>query len=344
MIAGALAGLEPLTSVKTACALLGKDRATLYRQRNPAPRPQAPPRPRAPHPAALSPADQEQVLAVLDADRFADKSPAQVWAILLDEGTYLASISTMYRLLRADGQVRERRAQAIHPARVRPELVADRPDQVWSWDITKLKGPFRGIWFDLYAMLDIFSRKAMRWEVHATENAELASAFMENAIICNGGMRPGAIHADRGTSMTSKPVAALLADLNISQSHSRPHVSNDNPYSEAQFKTLKYCPVFPGRFGSLQDARAFCDVFFTYYNNEHRHSGIGLHTPASVHDGTALAIQAHRQQVLGQAYAASPSRFRGRRPVPPALPAKVWINQPPATIETEATPQKTRVA
>ena len=174
------------------------------------------------------------LLAVLDGDRFADKSPAQAWAILLDEGTYLASISTMYRVLRAEGQVRERRAQASHPARVRPELVATGPSQVWSWDITKLKGPWRGIYFDLYVILDIFSRKAIRWEVHATENGDLAKTFIEHAITANGGINPGAIHADNGTSMTSKTVTQLLSDLKISRSHSRPHVSNDNPYSEAQ--------------------------------------------------------------------------------------------------------------
>lgn len=257
---------------------------------------------------------------MLDAERFADESPAQVWAILLDEGTYLASVSTMYRVLRADGQVRERRAQAAHPARVRPELVATGPSQVWSWDITKLKGPWRGIYFDLYVMLDIFSRKAVGWGVHATENGDLARAFIEHAITGNGGIAPAAIHADNGTSMTSKTVAQLLADLQISRRHPRPHVSNDNPYSEAQFKTLKYCPDFPGSFESLHQARGFCDVFFTYYNNEHRHSGIGLHTPSSVHDGTAWAIQVHRQHVLDEAFAASPHRFRGRRPLAPPCP------------------------
>ena len=263
MIDTALAELEPLTSAKTACRLLGKSRATLYRQRNPAPAADKLAGSRAPHPAALSPAERDALLAALNQDRLADKSPAQAWAILLDEGTYLASISTMYRVLREHGQVRERRAQAAHPPRARPELMADGPGQVWSWDITKLKGPWRGIWFDLYVMLDIFSRKAMRWEVHATENAGLATAFIENAITASSGVAPRFIHADRGTSMTSKPVAALLADLRITQSHSRPRVSNDNPYSEAQFKTLKYCPAFPGRFGSLHDARAFCNVFFT---------------------------------------------------------------------------------
>jgi putative transposase len=343
VISEALTGLEPFTSVKTACALLGKARATLYRQRNPQQAREMPAGPRAAHPAALSAGEQEQLLAVLNAERFADKSPAQAWAVLLDEGTYLASISTMYRVLRAADQVRERRAQAAHPARVRPELTADGPSQVWSWDITKLKGPSRGIWFDLFVMLDIFSRKAIHWEVHATENADLATAFIDAAVISNSGIAPNAIHAGRGTSMTSKPVAVLLSDLHISQSHSRPHVSNDNPFSEAQFKTLKYCPAFPGQFGSLPGARAFSEVFFAYYNNEHRHSGIGLHTPASVHDGTATRIQARRALVLQQAYAANPSRFR-RPPAPPPLPAKVWINQPPATIETKVTSQKNQAA
>jgi putative transposase len=340
----AFAGLEPLIPVTKACALLGKARATLYRQRNPVPKPGKPPVPRPAHPAALTAAERAGLLAVLDGERFTDKSPAQVWAILLDEGTYLASISTMYRVLRADGQVSERRAQAAHPARVRPELVADGPSQVWSWDITKLKGPWRGTYFDLYVMLDIFSRKAVGWEVHATENGGLAAAFIENAIAGNAGIAPGAIHADNGTSMTSKTVTQMLADLKISRTHSRPHVSNDNPYSEAQFKTLKYCPAFPGSFESIHDARTFCDVFFTYYNHEHRHSGIGLHTPASVHDGTAWAIQARRQHVLDDAFAASPRRFRGRRPLAPSLPARVWINQPRATIETQEAPQTTQVA
>ena len=344
MIDEALIELEPLTSSGAACRLLGKSRATLYRQRNPGPPRERSATTRPSYPSALSDTERAELLAVLNDARFADKSPAQVWAILLDEGAYLASISTMYRVLRAEGQVRERRAQAAHPPRVRPELAADGPDQVWSWDITKLKGPWRGAYFDLYVMLDIFSRKAMRWEVHTTENADLARAFIENAIIGNGGVAPRAIHADRGTSMTSKPVAALLDDLHISQSHSRPHVSNDNPYSEAQFKTLKYCPVFPGQFGSIHDARAFSEPFFDYYNNHHRHSGIGLYTPASVHDGTAITIRACRQQVLDDAFAASPHRFHGRRPQAPTLPAKVWINQPRAIIETQEAPQTNQAA
>jgi transposase InsO family protein len=240
----------------------------------------------------------------------------------------------MYRVLASRDEVRDRRAQAAHPPRVRPELVADGPDQVWTWDITKLKSEWRGLYFDLYVMIDIYSRKAIHWEVHATETGDLAKEFMENSIIANGGARPGYLHADNGTSMKSKPVADLLADLRITQSHSRPHVSNDNPYSEAHFKTLKYCPAFPGKFASLGEAREFCDLFFTYYNTEHRHSGIGLHTPQTVHDGTARAIQARRQQVLDDAYAARPDRFR-RPPKAPELPRKAWINQPRPTIESQ---------
>jgi putative transposase len=190
------------------------------------------------------------------------------------------------------------------------------------------------VYYDLYVILDIFSRKVIHHEVHPTETGELAEAFIDHAIAANNGVRPRAIHADRGTSMTSQPVAGLLAMLGIDQSHSRPHVSNDNPYSEAQFKTLKYCPAFPGNFGCIQDARSFCDIFFAYYNHEHRHSGIGYHTPATVHDGTAVQIQARRAEVLNAAYTANPHRFH-RRPKPPKLPTKVWINKPPTTIETE---------
>jgi transposase InsO family protein len=216
--------------VKRACELLGKSRATLHRQRNRRPAPErSEPAARAPHPASLTREEQEALLSVLNSDRFADKSPAQVWAILLDEGIYLASVSSMYRVLRAADQVRERRAQAAHPPRVRPELVADGPDQVRTWDITKLKGPWRGTYFDLYVMIDIFSRKAIHQEVHLTETGELAGEFIENAIIASGGARPGYIHADNGTSMTSKTVTDLLTDLKITKSHSRPHVWNDNP-------------------------------------------------------------------------------------------------------------------
>src|SRR5690606_30335844 len=247
-----------------------------------------------------------------------------------DEGTYLCSESTMYRILRERGEVRERRRQAQHPPRVRPELVAHAPNEVWTWDITKLSGPHRGVYYDLYVMLDIYSRYAVGWQVAARESGELAEEFIADAV-ARIGVAPKAVHADRGTSMTSKPVAALLAELNIDRSHSRPRVSNDNPYSESQFKTLKHCPAFPDRFGSLTDARAFCDQFFAYYNHEHRHRGIGLHTPASVHFGPADKIRAERAEVLDAAYAANPDRFR-RRPTPPPVPGAAWINQPPATV------------
>jgi putative transposase len=285
--------MEAALGTVQACRILGNSRAGLYRQRNPRPPVYGPRRPCV-HPAELSADERELVLAVLDAPRFADKSPGQVGAILLDEGVYRCSPATMYRLLRERGQTGERRAQAAHPATKKPELQADGPNQVWSWDITKLKGPVRGVYYLLYVIIDIFSRKVVHWEIWPTETGTLAKEFIEHAIEANGGVRPGAVHADRGTAMTSNTVSGLLALLGIDQSHSRPRVSNDNPYSEAQFKTLKYCPAFPGRFGSIEDANVFCGQFFDYYNREHRHSGIGMHTPATVHDGTAAAIHARR--------------------------------------------------
>jgi len=318
-----------VVGIAPACALTGKSRATLYRHRHPKPaQTEDRPRPaRAAPPNALTEPERARLLAVLDSARFADKSPRQVWAVLIDEGVYLASVSTMYRVLREAGQVHDRRAQARHPPTKKPELIARRPNEVWSWDITKLEGPYPGVYYHLYVMLDIFSRHVVYWEVHSTELGDLAMHFIEEAIAVNSGMIPHTIHADRGTSMTSKPVSALLTDLAILQSHSRPKVSNDNPYSESQFKTVKYCPAFPGRFGSVQDARRFCGKFFDYYNHEHRHSGIGLHTPYTVHIGTAPAIREKRQAVLNAAYAANPDRFT-RRPTAPALPEVAWINEP----------------
>jgi putative transposase len=326
----ALAGVLPVT---TACALVGRSRATHYRTASPKPAKTTSAPAQRPAPAnALSAAERDRVAAVLHEDRFADKAPAQVWATLLDEGVYLCSESTMYRILRQRGEVRERRRQAAHPPRVRPELVAFAPNEVWSWDITKLHGPARGVYYDLYVMLDIYSRYVVGWQVAARETADLAQEFIADAI-ARIGTAPKAIHADRGTSMTSKPVALLLADLGIDRSHSRPRVSNDNPYSESQFETLKHCPAFPGRFGCLADARAFCAEFFAYYNHEHRHSGIGLHTPASVHFGTAEQVRAQRAKILHDAYAANPNRFR-RKPFPPSIPGAAWINQPPPVIQT----------
>lgn len=335
--------MEEAVGTSRACAILGRSRATLHRHRNPAP-PRLGPRRPFHHPAELSEEEREQVLAVLDSPRFADKSPGQVWAILLDEGVYLCSVSAMYRLLREGGQTGERRAQATHPATKKPELEADGPNQVWSWDITKLKGPARGVFYLLYVIIDIFSRKVIWWEIWPTENGTLAKEFIRNAIAANDDIPPTSIHADRGTSMTSNTVTGLLALLGIDQSHSRPHVSNDNPYSEAQFKTLKYCPAFPERFGSIQDAHVFCTQFFDYYNREHRHSGIAMHTPASVHDGTAVHIQARRVATLNAAFLAHPQRFHGRRPYPPPLPTRVWINKPPATLQTDTSPQTTQAA
>ncbi|WP_329093590.1 DDE-type integrase/transposase/recombinase [Streptosporangium sp. NBC_01469] len=217
-------------------------------------------------------------------------------------------------------------------------FVADGPGQVWSWDITKLKGPEKGVVYNLYVMIDIYSRYVVHWETWPAENARLAKRFIKNAIERNGGSAPKTIHSDRGTPMTSKTVGQLLIDLKVDQSHSRPKVSNDNPYSEANFRTLKYCPAFPGRFGSIQDARQFCRRFFTCYNNEHRHSGIALHTPASIHHDTVGQVQTERARVLAAAYAANPERFR-RMPTPPRLPERAWINQPEAKIETEQSAQ-----
>jgi len=319
--------LAKVTCTRQAANLLGRARATHYRRLQP---PLLGPPPPRPMPAnALSEQERQHVLSVLRSPEFCDLAPAQVWARLLDDGVYLCSIASMYRLLAIAGENRERRRQRTHPARKRPELIARQPNQVWSWDITKLRGPTRGVYYELFVIIDIFSRYVIAWTVAAAETGELAKEFIDNAIAAQD-INPGqlALHADRGTSMTSKPVAQLLVDLGVARSHSRPHVSNDNPYSEAGFKTLKYCPAFPGNFGSIHDARAFCETFFAYYNHEHRHSGIGLHTPASVHYGTATEIRTERANTLDAAYAANPDRFRSRRPAPPALPTVAWINDP----------------
>ena len=330
--------LEQYVPTSVACRLLGITRASVYRWR--APRMHGPVRRPVVgrQPAALTESEQEQILAVLNSDRFMDKAPEQAWAIMLDEGTYLGSVSTMYRLLRAHGEVRERRAQARHPPRKHPQLLATGPNEIWSWDITKLKGNTRREFFDLYAILDIFSRKMIHWEVHVTETGELARDFIDHAIELNDGIMPHQIHADNGTSMTSKSVADLLYDLHITRSHSRPHVSNDNPFSEAAFKTIKYCPAFPDYFATLGEAVEFTDIFFPYYNNEHRHSGIGLYTPASVHDGTWKYVRDQRQAVLDAAYRAHPQRFTAGPPQAPELPTEVWINNPRSTIETRSDP------
>jgi putative transposase len=318
--------LAPLVGRKAACQLVGRSRASHYRARNPRPRPARPPRV---SPRALRPDERERIVATLNGERFCDLAPAQVWARLLDEdGTYLCSISTMYRLLRERHEVRERRRIARHPAHVKPELVATGPNQVWSWDITKLKGPYKWSWFHLYVILDVYSRYAVGWTIAPRESATLAQELIVACLRAENIARDQlTIHADRGSSMTSKPVVQLLADLGVVRSHSRPRQSNDNPYSEAQFKTLKYFPTFPDRFTSLQHARTFCDRFFAYYNLEHRHSGIGLHTPADVHTGRHHQVRAARQTVLDHAYRTRPERFR-RPPRAPTIPDTTWINRP----------------
>jgi putative transposase len=271
------------------------------------------------------------VLAVLHSERFVDRSPGQVYATLLDEGTYLCSERTMYRILDKHQEVKERRNQRKHPQYKKPELLATGPNEVWSWDITRLKGPVKWTYFYLYVILDIFSRYAVGWMVATRETAALARQLIEETCTKQG-IAPGELilHADRGSPMKAKSTALLLADLGVGKSHSRPHVSNDNPFSESQFKTMKYNPRFPDRFGSPMDARAFCGPFFRWYNTEFRHSGIGMMTPEMVHYGLAEDIQAKRQRVLAQAYAANPERFVRGKPMPPELPGAVWIN-PPAT-------------
>jgi putative transposase len=323
--------MAPVVGVAGACRAVGRPRASHYRHHRSSPPPSrpAPRTPPRPQPRALGVAERQELLDVLHSERFVDQAPAEVYATLLDEGSYLASISTMYRVLRAAAEVVERRRQATHPPTVKPELAADAPNRVWSWDITKLLGPAKWTYYYLYVILDIFSRYAVGWMVAEQESAALAERLLDQTIAKQHITRDQlAIHADRGSSMASKQVAQLLADLGVTRSHSRPHVSNDNPYSESQFKTLKYRPEFPDRFGSIQDARAFCQQFFGWYNVAHHHSGIGLLVPTDVHYGRAEQVQAARAEVLTAAYAAHPERFVRKPPEPPALPAVAWINQP----------------
>ena len=328
----AVTQLAPQLGVRAACEAVGAAQASYYRRHRQGPAP-ARPEPishrQRRQPRALSTAEQQAILDVLHSDRFVDLAPAEVWAILLDEGVYLGSESTFYRLLRQAGEGRERRRQATHPPKVKPELVANGPNAVWSWDITKLRGPAKWTYYYLYVILDIFSRYVVGWMVASRESAALAEVLIRQTCIKQGIDRDQlTIHADRGSSMTSKPVAFLLADLGVTQSHSRPHTSNDNPFSEAQFKTLKYRPDFPGRFPSIESARVHCQQFFPWYNDEHRHTGLGLHTAADVHYGLAEAIRDKRAGVLDAAYAAHPERFVRKPPKPPKIPEISWINRP----------------
>ena len=333
MIEQAVNQVEPLVGTLPACRVLGASRASLYRWRSE-------PRVRAARaltvsPRALSGAERATVLERLHEERFVDCSPAHVYATLLDEGTYLASERTMYRLLAAQhGGVHERRDQLTHPPYARPELLASEPNRVWSWDITKLLGPRTWTYFYLFVILDIYSRYVVGWTVQHQETAPLAERLIAETLAKQQIPRDQlTIHTDRGSAMRSKPVAFLLSDLGVTKTHSRPYTSTDNPYSEAHFKTLKYRPGFPARFTSILEARAFCRDFFPWYNDQHRHSGIGLMTPSTVHHGHAEQTHTARAIVLDAAYAATPERFVRRPPRPPALPTGAWINKPTDTKE-----------
>ena len=336
MIDDAITELAPLVGVREACVATGRAQASHYRRHRKSPAPVRPAREPKPQPRALSTAERARVRAVLNSEEHVDKAPAAVYHELLDVGVYLASVSTMYRILREHGEVGERRRQAVHPARVKPELVATKPNMCWSWDITKLHGPAKWSYFYLYVIIDIYSRYVTGWLIAEQESAALAEKLLADSIAKHGIDRDQlTLHADNGSSMASKPVAFLLADLGVTKTHSRPHTSNDNPYSEAQFKTLKYRPDFPTTFGSLADARAFCQDFFTWYNTEHYHSGIGWHHPIDVHYGHAHAVREARADVLATAYTRNPERFVRKHPEPPALPAAAWINRPSDPDEKE---------
>ncbi len=315
---------------KPACEALGIPRSSFYRRSARQSAENGPGQMIAKKPPlALDTAETEAVLAMLHSERFMDQTPYEAYATLLDEGRYLCSISTMYRMLRRHGEVRERRDQVRRTHYQKPELLAQVPNEVWSWDITKLMVPAKWTYFCLYVIMDIFSRYVVGWMVAERESAALAELLI--AETCEKqGIEPDqlTIHADRGSSMKSKAVALLLSDLGVTKTHSRPHVSDDNPYSEAQFKTLKYCPEFPERFGSIEDARSFCRSFFQWYNEEHHHSGIALLTPSQVHYGRAEEIQRQRASVLQAAYEQHANRFKGKIPKPLELPAAAWINKP----------------
>ena len=329
----AVGQLARTVGIESACDVLGVARASFYRHR-PLLGPMLAVLPLVltvrPAPArALSADERQAVRAVLNSERFQDCSPAAIQATLLDEGQYLCSTRTLYRVLEEDGATRERRDQLIHPPYQKPELLATAPNRLWSWDITKLRGPAKWSYFYLYVILDVFSRYVVGWMVAMRESAGLASKLIEETCVKQN-IQPGqlGLHADRGSAMRSKPVAFLLADLSVTKTHSRPYTSSDNPYSESQFRTMKYRPEFPDRFGCIQDSRAFCQRFFPWYNDHHRHSGIAMMTPAMVHYGQAPFIREMRQTVLDAAYLAHPDRFVRKPPTPLPLPKEVWINKP----------------
>jgi len=319
--------LAPALGVTGACRMMDIPRSSYYRRQRP--RPYGPRLKPTSHPRALHPDERTSILEICHSSRFTDAAPASIVATLLDEGIYLGSERTFYRVLAQAGESRERRNQLTHPAYVRPELLATSPNELWSWDITDLKGPVKWSRFKLYWILDVYSRYAVGWMVAHRESAALAERLISETAdkqqIVQGQLT---VHADRGSSMRSRPVALLLAELGVTKSHSRPHTSNDNPYSEAGFKTMKYRPDFPDRFGSIQDARAFCRGFFEWYNTAHRHSGIAMMTPEQVHYGRSGIVLERRAKVLAEAFNAHPERFVAGMPQPQELPGAVWINPP----------------
>jgi len=313
--------------VQAACATLIVPRSSFYRARTKQPGQVVPKI----SPRAISAAEKIKVRQELNSERFQDQSPREVYATLLDEGRYLCSWRSMYRILAEHHEVRERRDQLRHPNYIKPELLATVPNQLWSWDITKLLGPTKWTYFYLYVILDVFSRYVVGWMIAERESAVLAEELISQTCVRQGIQRGQlTVHADRGSAMTSKPVALLLADLGVTKTHSRPHVSNDNPYSEAQFKTMKYCPDYPTRFGCLQDARAWAAEFFDWYNRQHHHTGLALLTPADVHFDRTNDVLQKRQAVLQAAYEKTPERFVKGVPHPTQLPKAVWINPPTA--------------
>ncbi len=331
----AVTDLGARLGVAASCAALGLPKATYYRALKP-----RPPRAKRSSHRALGAVERRAVLDVLHEPRFAELAPAEVYATLLDEGQYLCSERTMYRVLAENAEVRERRNQLRHPKYKAPELLATAPNQLWSWDITKLLGPQKWTYFYLYVILDVYSRYVIGWMLAHRETAVLAERLIRETCERQGIQRDQlTVHADRGTSMTSKPVALMLADLGVTKSHSRPHVSNDNPFSESQFKTMKYRPDFPERFGAIEDGRAHCADFFGWYNTEHRHGGLGLVTPHDVHHGLAAARLQARDVVLAAAFAARPERFPAGAPSAGAVPSEVWINKPQQASPTEEAPQ-----
>ena len=335
---------SPVIGTSAACAALAMPRATVYRRRRANNTP-ASKRARPVSTRAMSPDEVQRVIATLNRDEYADLAVPQVYARLLDQGIYLCSPRTMYRRLAAQQQVRERRNQLRHPIYKKPELLATAPNQVWSWDITKLLGPQKWTYYHLYVLLDIFSRYVVGWMLASRESATLAKRLIDEACERQR-IQPGqlAIHSDRGPAMKSKSVALLYADLGITRSLSRPHVSNDNPFSEAQFKTLKYRPTFPDRFGSLEDGRAHCGPLLDWYNHDHRHSGLAMMTPADVHYGRVDDVLVVRDAALAIAYAEHPERFVHRPPVASRPPQAAWINPPVQRVSNSPVPLQPSLA